>query len=380
MKRSKRRSLSPGASLGNWTLLGGLGEAGACSSRAARSLRTVLRSWRRVRPWCCQHYIQVGVSIYSHIALHELVPHVGVGQHLHDGREDCAGDNLLDEDIDGGAGAHVGGHDLGEDSRNNRAQMLLLDGLRVGVGQRGSRVQTAVLVLCGNGEVELLGLGDVARQLAPADKAVGVIRGAHVVGDEGDEARHNRLDHVDGQQAVADLAEGSAHRLVDLVDKRGALADAAVPALDKVAQDEAHQHVEAVGDDVRGGVQGLHHVHAALGEGLALGLPPLGRDEGGMSGAVDGGRLRRLRVPGMRCRQPCAQGEGRNDAGDKGVGQQQQLGLPVRQVAPCNEDGYGGGGKMAARHGHIRPGCTPSRILGRRGGGGWWLDRWRRRR
>lgn len=305
----------------------------------------------------------------AHITLHELVPGVWVSQHVHDGREDCAGDNLLDENIDGGAGAHVGGHDLGQDTRNEGAQMLLLDGLGVGVCERGGRVQAAVLVLCGDGEVQLLRLGDVARQFAPADEAVGVVRGAHMVGDEGDEARHDRLDHVDGQQAVAQLAEGSAHRLVDLVDKRGALADAAIPALDKVAQDEADEDVEAVGDDVRGGVQGLHHVHAAPGEGLALSLPPLGRDKGGMAGAVDGsaaagdgGRLR-VNVPGIGGRQPCAQGERRKHAGDKGVGQQQQLGLPVRQVAPGNEDGDSGGGNMTARQGHIRASSGPSGIL-----------------
>jgi hypothetical protein len=301
----------------------------------------------------------------THITLHELVPGIGVSQHVHDGGEDCAGNNLLNEDIDGRAGAHVGRHDLGQDTSNEGPQVLLLNRLGVGVGERGGRVQATVLVLCGNGEVQLLRLGDVARQLAAADKAVGVIRGAHVVGDEGDEARHDRLDHVDGQQAVAQLAECSAHRLVELVDKRGALADAAIPALDKVAQNEADEHVEAVGDDVRGGVQGLHHVHAALGEGLALSLPPLGRDKGGMAGAVDGsalGRLR-LRVPGIRGRQPCAQGERRKHAGDKGIGQQQQLGLPVRQVAPCNEDGYGGGGNVTARQAHSRAGSTPSGIL-----------------
>ena len=62
MKRSKLRSLSRGASLGIWTFLGGLGDGGACSSRAARSLRTDFRSCNTVRPYPSISWFQVSGS------------------------------------------------------------------------------------------------------------------------------------------------------------------------------------------------------------------------------------------------------------------------------------------------------------------------------
>ena len=213
-------------------------------------------------------------------------------------------------------------------------------------------MQTTLFVLCGNCEVQLFALGDIAHQLAPTHNLLGLIRGAQVVGDDGYEARHDRLDHVHSKNAVAELAQRCANRPVDLVDKGRALADAAIPALDKVAQYEPDQHIQAVRHDEGGGVYGLHHVLVALGEGLHLRRPPLWPDKRSMAGAIVDLAVSELLVPGRGESQPSSEDCGRNRAGNKGIGQIVQLRLPVGEVAPCDEYGDGGEDYISALQGH----------------------------
>ena len=166
--------------------------------------------------------------------------------------------------------------------------MLLLHRFRVRIRQRGSWVQAALFVLGRNSKIQLFALGNIAHELPPPHDLLSLVRRAQVVGDYRYQARHDCLDHVHGEYALANLAQRRAHRSVDLVDECRALADATVPALHKVAQYQANQHVQAVRHNERGGVYGLHHVLVALGERCHLARPPLRLDKCSMASSIVG--------------------------------------------------------------------------------------------
>ena len=88
------------------------------------------------------------------------------------------------------------------------------------------------------------------------------------------------------------------------------------------------------------------------------------RRSGPMSRATDGCDGRGLfPSPGGCEGEPCLDYDGSDDAGEECVGKIAEVGLPVCDVSPGDEDGDGGEGYISALQGHNRAGAARSGIL-----------------
>lgn len=79
---------------------------------------------------------------------------------------------------------------------------------------------------------------------------------------------------------------------------------------------------------------------------------------------VDVASAAQVLAPRGREGEPCQQRERRKSSGDIGVGQIVEFGLPVREIAPGDEDGDGSEDHISALQGHNRAGAARSGILG----------------
>ena len=163
----------------------------------------------------------------TYVCFDQSIPRIRIGQDLKQRQHHRLTKYLSDEDQDHMALGLVVRKHLHDDPLDDGPNVFSPDMFHSGRALGYGRMQLAVSG--GDGEIEILGLGDGAFKILASDESLGLSESPEVIGEDGDASCNRRPNEVRRRQSLSDVDQGGSKETVNLVDEGAMTTDPSVP-------------------------------------------------------------------------------------------------------------------------------------------------------